>query len=471
MSHRADLMVLVLLTAGCEVQTNITTGASSDAVSISPNGHYVILWSDGYARDPLARFLARVYDPTGTPLSGEIVVATTAHHSDPRAAIDDTGAFVVVFDKYIYNPSNALLSDQLWWSRLSASGTLVGGPTFVDYGIDPDLSAAANGDFYISYTSPVPYGGGPNSVYVKRYAEDGTLLGPRITVATATGVGPPLGSQIRLKCDADFLVAWGNPGVATSLQRYFADGGLNGTAMQLGLGAEGNEALIYRSDGSSAVVVSGGGHSYLNRFDANGMPAAPASELLPAGTVPVISTNRCGDYALLFRDNTSDTLISRWYSYADVPIGTNQVNESHPNNDEYHLALSSLLAVAAWDRAPIFGVRNVIHRRLPTQQFFWELGLPGPAGPDQDVCFFPVRNVGTPFCLKNVQLGAPPVPGYSYSWTPTTYLSSPNVAQPTVTHPGPYNRVFSTVYTLTITGPCNCTMTDMVVVNFKPGEL
>lgn len=50
-----------------------------------------------------------------------------------------------------------------------------------------------------------------------------------------------------------------------------------------------------------------------------------------------------------------------------------------------------------------------------------------------------------------------------YSWSPSTYLSSPTVAQPTVTPPG---IITHTTYTLTVTNTLTgCTATDQVIVH------
>ena len=475
MPRITPLLFIALFVAGCEVKTNITSplvsGGTTD-VAIAPNGRYVILWGNGPCPNFFCRIVARVYEPTGVPLSGEILVSPTTNGSYGHAqvTIDDAGEFVVVFERYVYNPSNPTLSDQVYWRQFSASGTSIGGANFVDYGQSPDISEAANGDFYISYTSPVPYGGGQNSVYVKRYAINGMLLGPRITITTITSIAP-LVSQIRLQCDADFLVAWDKP--TTYLQQYFAHGAPNGPSIQVGgTPSSFKESLMYRSNRSFGIVTRSNTDYYLSRFDASGDPVAP--ELLPIASPPVISANRCGEYALLFRDDASDTLYERLYSYSDIPISTNQVSENHPNtNPSYHIGAAGALAVGVWNRdLPERPKSNVIHRRLPMPQLLSTLGLSsGPAGSDQTICFYPRQNLGQPFCLKSAVIGPPPVHGYTYSWSPTTYLSNPNVAQPTVTHPGPYNNIFSTTYALTITGPCNCQMSDVVEVNFQPGEL
>jgi|GEM_PF-4255910 len=467
MLRTAALVLVALFGAGCEVQTNINSpllyGATLD-VAVSPNGHYVILWSDGHCTNFSCRIVARAYDPAGAPTTGEIVVSPTTNglYEGAQVAVADTGAFVVVFARYIYNPANPLLSDQIYWRQFSASGTPLGGTTFVDYGIYPAVSEAANGDFYVSYTS---LGGRQDFIYVKRFGVNGMLLGPRITVATVN-IGTPA-SQIQLQCDGDFLVTWNQP--AQTLQRYFSQGVPNGAPVQVeGTPSSSSESLMYRSNGSFGIVTRLAGQYYLNRFDEGGNRTAP--ELLATAAPSVISANPCGDYALLYRDK--DTLYGRLYSYRDVPIVISQVNTSGPNNGGYFIGLGSGVAVGAWDRSESFPKNNVIHRRLQSDnRLLSSLGISGSAGPDQTICFFPISNVGQPLCPKSTVIGSPPVPGYTYSWSPTTYLNNPNVAQPTVTHPGPYSMLFSVTYTLTVRGPCNCQVPDLITVNFRPGEL
>jgi gliding motility-associated-like protein len=75
------------------------------------------------------------------------------------------------------------------------------------------------------------------------------------------------------------------------------------------------------------------------------------------------------------------------------------------------------------------------------------------------------------FCSgSSAQLGSPTVDGMTYSWSPSTGLSSTTVAQPTVTltNAGPASQNFT--YTLTVTNVADggCTATDEVVVTVNP---
>jgi gliding motility-associated-like protein len=82
------------------------------------------------------------------------------------------------------------------------------------------------------------------------------------------------------------------------------------------------------------------------------------------------------------------------------------------------------------------------------------------AGPNYDVC-----------SNTTLQIGAAPAAGYTYSWSPTTGLSNPNIANPRVTV---YNRAASSVvrsYTVTATGPSGCSATSTVTITVKPGPI
>jgi gliding motility-associated-like protein len=73
------------------------------------------------------------------------------------------------------------------------------------------------------------------------------------------------------------------------------------------------------------------------------------------------------------------------------------------------------------------------------------------------------------FCSgQSAQLGAAPVAGVSYSWSPTTGLSNSNIANPTVTLTNTTNNIVTTTYTLTATNAAGCISTTTVTVTVNP---
>lgn len=84
----------------------------------------------------------------------------------------------------------------------------------------------------------------------------------------------------------------------------------------------------------------------------------------------------------------------------------------------------------------------------------------------------PVSNAGADITIcsgATGSLGAAPVGGNTYAWSPTTGLSSSTVANPTVTLTNPGPGVTTTTYTVTTTNTASsCTSTDIVVVTVNP---
>jgi len=81
-----------------------------------------------------------------------------------------------------------------------------------------------------------------------------------------------------------------------------------------------------------------------------------------------------------------------------------------------------------------------------------------------------VAGPATTICSgTSAQLGAAPVAGFTYSWSPATGLSSATVANPTVTLTNTTNAPFSTTYTLTVTNAATgCVNTGTVAVTVNP---
>ena len=79
------------------------------------------------------------------------------------------------------------------------------------------------------------------------------------------------------------------------------------------------------------------------------------------------------------------------------------------------------------------------------------------------------------FCsgLASVQLGgtAAPVAGYTYSWSPTTGLSNPNILNPIVTGTNTTGTPITTTYTLTVTNTDGCVATGTVNVTINPAAV
>ncbi len=65
-------------------------------------------------------------------------------------------------------------------------------------------------------------------------------------------------------------------------------------------------------------------------------------------------------------------------------------------------------------------------------------------------------------------LGTPALPGYTYSWSPATGLSSATAAQPTLTLPNTTGAALTATYTVTATNANGCFNTDAVAITVNP---
>ena len=83
------------------------------------------------------------------------------------------------------------------------------------------------------------------------------------------------------------------------------------------------------------------------------------------------------------------------------------------------------------------------------------------AGPDRSVC------PG----VTSTLLGTPAVAGLTYAWSPATGLSSPTVAQPTVTLPNTTGTPIVLKYALTASSGVNCLSIDSVFVTVNPAAI
>ncbi|WP_426061587.1 gliding motility-associated C-terminal domain-containing protein [Hymenobacter sp. B1770] len=81
-------------------------------------------------------------------------------------------------------------------------------------------------------------------------------------------------------------------------------------------------------------------------------------------------------------------------------------------------------------------------------------------GPNRTIC----PGVPTP-------LGAPAQTGYTYTWSPATGLSNPNVANSTLTLPNATGAPIVVVYTLTVSAGANCSSTQTVSLTVSPAPV
>jgi hypothetical protein len=82
-----------------QVNTYTTGGQTLPDVGVQPGGGFVVVWEDN-AQFTRSSIVARVYDATGAPLAGEVVIGSdeTFSRENPHVAVGGDGSFVVTWE-------------------------------------------------------------------------------------------------------------------------------------------------------------------------------------------------------------------------------------------------------------------------------------------------------------------------------------------------------------------------------------
>ena len=253
-----------LTTAG--VQTTLAeTRGSQQAVTLDGAGNYTVVWTshgqDGGGHGVYARRFA--FD--GQALTGEIRVNATipGHQQNARIVGDSAGNFAVV------------------WTSQHQDGTTA-------------------------------------SVYFRRFAANGTALTGEIR-ANASDTGDQLNAVIGMNgSNGDVVVAWegdGPGGQSVFFRRFAQDGtALDATDRAAGtFDSERNPAVAMDATGRFVVVWNEGSHLYFQRYDASGAAAGgitQADNNLSNSVGPTVAMNDQGRFVIAYREQ--DTIPGIW---------------------------------------------------------------------------------------------------------------------------------------------------------------
>ena len=175
---------------GSEFQVNTyTTGQQNyPAVATNASHQFVVSWqSDGQDGSGYGVF-ARVYDATGTPVTGEIPVNTytTGAQRQPSVAIDRSGNFIVAWDSFGQDGD----IDGVFGRRFDATGAPLTGEFQVNsYTTNsqyhPELAIDPDGNFVCTWQSN-GQDGSLEGVFAQAFDSSATPLGTEFLVNAAT---------------------------------------------------------------------------------------------------------------------------------------------------------------------------------------------------------------------------------------------------------------------------------------------
>ncbi len=263
------ITVVVLLacaaTAGADesqVNTYTTGSQSNSSIGLAADGSAVVVWhSDGSSGTDTSgtsirgRRYARGWIPVGEEF--QINTYTPAHQRLPSVAVDDSGAFVVVWGVIGTGP------EPITGQRFAADGSAIGGefevstdPYYTQR--NPDVALQPNGDFVVVWESneEAAY----FNVHLRRFSSDGSPLGSEIPVPDESSFGPQLYPSLAMVEDGDFVVVWHGDdldyGYNVHARLFASDGSPIGSQIRINTLTMGHQwQPSVAADGSGEFVV------------------------------------------------------------------------------------------------------------------------------------------------------------------------------------------------------------------------
>ena len=251
---------------GSEFQVNAyTTGSQFDpAVAVGPDGDFVVAWTSKVGIAQSDRIMARRFHPSGTPVGPEVVVNTNtlAVQRQPAVTATPSGEFVVV-----WSGGNAAAGDGLgvFGRVINAFGNAVGPEFLVNQytpgvQLEPTVSADAEGNITVAWSGDCgawDYDG----ICARRLTGHGLPLTPQIEVNTWIA-GVQSRPAVTSSPDGDFLVLWqGDPSNRLWGRKFSAEGVpyAGPTWMNSNLYESGGPAAATDGDGHHFVLSTGDG--------------------------------------------------------------------------------------------------------------------------------------------------------------------------------------------------------------------
>lgn len=204
---------------GSEFQVNTWTPERQfrPDVAAAPDGRFVVVWnSDTSPHDADGDSIrGQRFGSNGQPAGSEFAVNdyTVDDQSEPRVAMADDGSFVVAWESDA-SPGTDSSSQSVQARRFAANGS-PSGPQFQVNTItskaqaQPDVGMAPGGGFVVVFISRESNGtdNSGDSIQARRYAPNGTPLGPeqQVNVTTTNGQTAP---AVAVDADGSYMVVW-----------------------------------------------------------------------------------------------------------------------------------------------------------------------------------------------------------------------------------------------------------------------
>jgi hypothetical protein len=206
------------------VNTYTTDYQGIPAVAMRPTGEFMVAWGSFDQNETNGtNVYAQRYDASGNPAGGEFLVNTytTGYQYGPAIAASTSGNFVVVWSDYGQDGD----AGGVYGKVFDATGSPVSGEFQVNqfttgYQWLPKVAYGGNGDFVVAWESENQDGAG-YAVMARRFGSDGTPRANEFQVNQNTAGNQ---SNVAVAADAagDFVVTWTSESQDGSLGGIFA---------------------------------------------------------------------------------------------------------------------------------------------------------------------------------------------------------------------------------------------------------
>jgi uncharacterized protein GlcG (DUF336 family) len=196
-----------------QVNTYTTSDQTNPAVAMDATGDFVIAWQSNGQDGDGSGIYAQRYGSGGATLAGEFQVNTyaTSDQSNPAAAMDSSGAFVIAWQSTGEDGDGFGVYAQLY----HASGATQGSEFQVDTDTIgnqqlPSVAMDSSGDFAIAWQSFGEDGDG-DGIYAQRYNASGMAQASEFKVNTYT-TSDQVTPSLAMDSTGDFIAAWASDG-------------------------------------------------------------------------------------------------------------------------------------------------------------------------------------------------------------------------------------------------------------------
>jgi hypothetical protein len=180
------------------------------AVAMATNGEFVVAWvTSGVEGGGAGDVMARLYDKSGRPLTGEFQVNTYIldYQGEPAVVMDKDGNFIVAWQSWKQDGD----SFGVYARRFRADGS----PLAAEFPVNtynttdqfhPAIASDADGDFVIAWTS-FGQDGDQTGIFAQRFSKNGTRAGTEFRI-NPRPLGPQERPGVAMGQNGNFVVCW-----------------------------------------------------------------------------------------------------------------------------------------------------------------------------------------------------------------------------------------------------------------------